>query len=75
MSADIVQIRDYQPKAVTNYGVCHKEPAIVFILPASYEALALEIVRRLHRKAPRSLLSLKKKMEALRKLQAAERGE
>lgn len=59
MSADIVQIRDYQGPAI-NYGVHHEEPARVIILPA---------VRA------RLLTTLQQKMEALRRLQAVERGD
>lgn len=33
MTADIVQIRDYQPMAVSNYGVRHEEPALVILMP------------------------------------------
>lgn len=68
---NVVQIRDYQPK--TANGSRDDEPATVFILPMvrierTDEAIAGEISKRLRRRLPR-LLTLKQKMDALRKLQ------
>lgn len=79
MGADVIQIRDYPPKpSSVPRG---DDPALVIILPVvriernpDDLEVAKEIGRRLRRRLPRSLLSLKRKMELLRILQAAERS-